>query len=113
MAYVPFGLSGPEVKKAQAKETRGRDGGSIRNIVELPSGPDGLFKQPDWGAMSDKDIGNYNRDMQHRRMGASVADYADQVTNKTNTSDETGDYICGGCNKRDNRGKGKRCLLVR
>lgn len=87
----------------------------IRPIVELPRRADGLFKQPDWSKMSQKEIAEYARDMQHRRQSAAhLADYADRITGLTNTSDPTGKYNCGGCNKRNNKKDGgKACTAVK
>lgn len=89
--------------------------GPIRPIVELPRRPDGLFAQPDWSKMSQKQVAEYARDMQHRRQSAAhLADYADRVTGLTNTSDPTGKYNCGGCNKRNNKSPGgKSCTAVK
>src|SRR5579871_5625835 len=99
----------PPKRQPAARNGAGENGGSIRNIVELPRRPDGLFKQPDWSKMSAPEIAEYATGMQKRRMSAAhLADYADQITGLTNTSDPTGNYVCGGCNKRDNRGDGKQ-----
>ncbi len=87
----------------QDAHSRVTDGDPIRPIAELPRRSDGLFAQPDWSKMSEKQIADYARDMQHRRQSAAhLADYADRVTGLTNTSDPTGKYNCGGCNKRNN-----------
>jgi hypothetical protein len=71
-----------------------------RAIVDLPKNARGLFKQPDWSKMTEKELQAYARDMQKRRMRAAHdADFADKVSGLTNTDDPKGDYICATCNK--------------
>ena len=76
----------------------------VRNIVVLPRGSDGLFKQP-------KTTGaKYELEEGHRRMGfAEVFHYADQTTGNPRTYDPDGNYNCGACNKADE----DYCLLVK
>jgi hypothetical protein len=66
-----------------------------RQIVELPKNSRGLFAQPDWSKMSDREKQEFAAGMQKRRMRAAHdADFADEITGLANTNDPMGDYRC-------------------
>jgi hypothetical protein len=70
----------------------------VRKVVILKRGSDGLFIQPTTTGAE------YEFEEAHRRMAfAEGYKYADETTGNTRTFDPKGNYICGECNKADDK----------